>query len=65
MFFRQSYRCAIVWKNTKCIVEFSLQQWLREHTTMLCYLHMVYLISLLFRMVIMIRGYRSECTIQF
>jgi hypothetical protein len=51
-------------ENTEYIVEFSLQQWLREHTTMLCY-HIAYLISFHFRMVIMIRGYRSECTMQF
>jgi len=64
VFSRKSYRCEIVRKNTEYIVEFSLQQWLREHTTMLCY-NIAYLISFLFHMVIMIRGYCAECTIQF
>jgi len=33
----------IVWKNTEYIVEFSLQKWLREYTTMFCY-HIAYFI---------------------
>jgi hypothetical protein len=37
VFSRKSYRCEIVRKNTEYIVDFPLQQWLREHTTMFYY----------------------------
>jgi hypothetical protein len=33
-----------MWKNTGWIFLFPLQQWLREHSLMLCYVYIAYLV---------------------